>query len=108
MTRRIYDKLARDRIPEIIRQSGGTCGTETFGDNSAFRRVLLVKLVEEAREAADAMDSDLATELADLQEVIDALIEAFGLSQEYVRERQHQRHVERGGFARRLRLCWTE
>ena len=54
MTRRIYDKLVRDRIPEIIHQSGGTCGTETFSDVSAFRRALLDKVVEEAREAATA------------------------------------------------------
>jgi hypothetical protein len=33
MTRKIYDKLVRDRIPEIIRQSGSTCGTEIFEDD---------------------------------------------------------------------------
>jgi hypothetical protein len=59
MTRKIYDKLVRDRIPEIIRQSGSTCGTEMFEDDDAFRRALLDKLVEEAIEAAAASGEDL-------------------------------------------------
>jgi predicted house-cleaning noncanonical NTP pyrophosphatase (MazG superfamily) len=66
------------------------------------------KLVEEATEAANASDADLATELADLQEVIDALIAACGLSHEAVRTRQQERRVDRGGFADRVRLLWTE
>jgi predicted house-cleaning noncanonical NTP pyrophosphatase (MazG superfamily) len=108
MTRRIYDKLVRDRIPEIIHQSGGTCGTEAFSDVGAFRRALLDKLVEEAREAAKASEADLAAELADLQEVIDTLVEACGLSQAGVRALQEQRRADRGGFGNRLRLLWTE
>jgi predicted house-cleaning noncanonical NTP pyrophosphatase (MazG superfamily) len=108
MTRKIYDKLVRDRIPEIIRQSGSTCGTEIFEDDVAFRRALLDKLIEEAREAATAPDADLAAELADLLEVIDAVVEASGLSHVTVRALQDQRRADRGGFASRLRLLWTE
>jgi predicted house-cleaning noncanonical NTP pyrophosphatase (MazG superfamily) len=108
VTRRIYDKLVRDRIPEIIRQSGSTCGAEIFEDDDAFRRALFDKLVEEAREAATASDEDLPAELADLQEVIDTLVEASGLSHATVRALQDQRRADRGGFARRLRLLWTE
>jgi predicted house-cleaning noncanonical NTP pyrophosphatase (MazG superfamily) len=65
VTRKLYDKLVRDWIPEIIHQSGGNCATETFSDDSAFRRALLDKLVEEASEAATASDADLAAKLAD-------------------------------------------
>jgi predicted house-cleaning noncanonical NTP pyrophosphatase (MazG superfamily) len=108
MTRRIYDKLVRDRIPEIIRQSGSTCGTEVFTDDGAFRSALRNKLVEEAGEAANASDEDLAAELADLQEVIDTLVEACGLSDATVRALQEQRRADRGAFANRLRLLWTE
>jgi predicted house-cleaning noncanonical NTP pyrophosphatase (MazG superfamily) len=28
MTRKLYDKLVRDRIQEIIREAGSTCGIE--------------------------------------------------------------------------------
>jgi predicted house-cleaning noncanonical NTP pyrophosphatase (MazG superfamily) len=108
VTRKLYDKLVRDRIPEIIRNSGNTCGTETFEDDSAFRGALRDKLVEEATEAANAPDTDLATELADVREVINALIDAYGLSHETARALQEQRRADRGGFADRLRLLWTE
>jgi predicted house-cleaning noncanonical NTP pyrophosphatase (MazG superfamily) len=108
MTRKVYDKLVRDRIPEIIRESGSTCGVETIGDERAFDQALREKLVEEAREAATASDADLAAELADLQEVIDTLIDASELDRGAVRRLQRQRRAERGGFANRLRLLWTE
>jgi predicted house-cleaning noncanonical NTP pyrophosphatase (MazG superfamily) len=108
VTRKVYDKLVRDRIPEIIRRSGSTCGTEVFNDDGAFRSALRKKLVEEAREAANASDADLAAELADLQEVIDTLVEACGLSDAAVRALQEQRRSDRGAFANRLRLLWTE
>jgi predicted house-cleaning noncanonical NTP pyrophosphatase (MazG superfamily) len=72
VARRIYKKLVRDLIPDIIRQDGHACAVESL-DEDAFRRALRAKLVEEAREAAHAKDDDdLATELADLQEVVDA------------------------------------
>ena len=105
--RKVYDKLVRDRIPDIIRQSGSECATETFSPDE-FRRALRDKLVEEAREAANASDDDLLTELADVEEVVDALLAAYGLTQEDVRRLQDGRRVERGGFTRRLRLLWTE
>ena len=68
--RKVYDKLVRDRIPDIIRQSGSECATETFSPDE-FRRALRDKLVEEAREAANASDDDLLIELADVEEHFD-------------------------------------
>jgi predicted house-cleaning noncanonical NTP pyrophosphatase (MazG superfamily) len=104
----VYDKLVRDLIPHSIQRHGYTCEVETLEDDEAFRRALRDTLVEEAREAADAPDADLATELADLQEVIDALVDAYGLTPEAVRTLQQRRRAERGGFIHRLRPLWTE
>jgi hypothetical protein len=36
MTRKLYDKLVRDRIPEIIREGGSTCGAEMYNDEAGF------------------------------------------------------------------------
>jgi predicted house-cleaning noncanonical NTP pyrophosphatase (MazG superfamily) len=108
MARTVYDKLVRDRIPEIIRRHGARCGIETFADDEPFRRALRAKLVEEAQEALEASDADLATELADLLEVVDALIEAYGLKPDALHSLQAERRAERGGFAERLHLLWTE
>ena len=61
------------------------CCVETLEDDEAFHRALRDKLVEEAGEAADAPDSDVATELTDLQEVMEALVEVYGLAPAAVR-----------------------
>jgi predicted house-cleaning noncanonical NTP pyrophosphatase (MazG superfamily) len=47
-------------------------------------------------------------ELADLYEVIDAILAACEISREEVLERQRERRQQRGGFERRLKLLWTE
>jgi len=105
--RKTYNKLVRDRIPEIIREAGGTCEVSVMGDPQ-YRAALLAKLVEEAQEAASAGPDDMVTELADLLEVIEATISAHGLSPEVVENERLRRRVERGGFEHRLRLLWTE
>ncbi|MFU8889607.1 MAG: nucleotide pyrophosphohydrolase [Trueperaceae bacterium] len=106
--RTTYDKLIRDRIPEILEAEGLRYEVAPL-DGEAFRAALLAKLREEAGEAADAADADaLARELADLYEVIDAVLELHGLDRDAVRALQARRREERGGFARRLVLRWTE
>ena len=105
--RQTYNKLVRDRIPEIIRATGRDCGLETMSQEE-YRQALLEKLFEEAQEASQADPDALATELADLYEVIDALIQAFELDHETVIRTQQARHEQRGGFSKRIRLLWTE
>ncbi len=101
-----YNKLVRDRIPEIIRASGRRCETVAM-DDAAYRRALLQKLVEEAGEVARADSDQLVSELADLCEVLDALLDAHGIDRDTVLAEQQRRRVERGGFARRLCLLWA-
>ena len=106
--RTTYGKLIRDRIPEILEAEGMRYEVAPL-DGEAFRAALLAKLLEEAGEAVDAADTDaLARELADLYEVIDAVLELHGLDRDVVRALQARRREERGGFARRLELRWTE
>jgi predicted house-cleaning noncanonical NTP pyrophosphatase (MazG superfamily) len=105
--RRDYNKLVRDRIPEIIRSGGKQCGVETMPE-AEYRQALLAKLVEEAQEACEAAPDELPTELADLQEVIAAVLAAWHISPEKVQQIQDQRRAERGAFEQRLKLLWTE
>jgi predicted house-cleaning noncanonical NTP pyrophosphatase (MazG superfamily) len=103
----MYDKLVRDRIPDMIRKSGKKCETAVFTE-SEYRGALLAKLVEEAQEAAQAAPAELATELADLLEVFDATIDAHGLSRAAIEQERSRRRLERGGFEARFRLLWTD
>ena len=61
-----YNKLVRDRIPEIIESSGRTCVTVILSDED-YLRMLDVKLDEELAEYHDDQNIE---ELADLMEVI--------------------------------------
>jgi predicted house-cleaning noncanonical NTP pyrophosphatase (MazG superfamily) len=65
----------RDRIPEIIESEGEHPVTRELDDRS-YREALLAKLVEEAREASQATADSLPGELADVLEVLRALIQA--------------------------------
>jgi len=105
--RKEYHKLVRDRIPEIIRQSGEHREVVEL-DASDYQQALRQKLVEEAQEAEIASEGDLVIELADLCEVMEALMSASGIREETVRQVQAKRRTERGGFTRRLLLLWIE
>jgi predicted house-cleaning noncanonical NTP pyrophosphatase (MazG superfamily) len=102
-----YNKLVCDRIPEIIRRNGDECETDLLAEED-YRAALRKKLIEEAREASSASGDDLIPELADLHEVLDALLRAYGISDETVQTTQMRRREERGGFDERVRLLSVE
>ena len=97
-----YNKLVRDRIPEIIAAEGKSCQVEVM-DEAAFQLALRQKLVEEAIEAAEA-GADLVKEIADLYEVIDTLIRINGLDKHDILVAQEQRRNERGSFDKQIQL----
>lgn len=105
--RKEYNKLVRDRIPEIIRQVGHKYEVTTLSD-SEYHQALRNKLLEEAQEVASATPEDLIKEIADLYEVIDAVLAAHRIHHDAVLEEQKRRRVERGGFKQRICLLWTE
>jgi predicted house-cleaning noncanonical NTP pyrophosphatase (MazG superfamily) len=103
-----YDKLIRDRIPEIMDRAGVAYEIDTL-DDAAYLAALRAKLVEEAREAAEADgDTDLTKELGDLLEVVAALMAAVGLEPDEVETVRARRRAERGGFEGRIRLVRTD
>ena len=103
-----YDKLIRDRIPEIMDRAGVAYEIDTL-DDEAYLAALRTKLVEEAREVAEAEDeAELVKELGDVLEVVAALTAAAGLDAEEVEAVRARRREERGGFERRIRLVRTD
>lgn len=103
-----YDKLIRDRIPEIMDRAGVAYEIDTL-DEVAYVAALRTKLVEEAQEAAEApTDPELIKELGDVLEVVAALTAAAGLDPDEVEAVRVRRRQERGGFERRIRLIRTE
>lgn len=95
-----YDKLIRDRIPEIIEADGKRAVTEVL-DDLAFKRYLDIKLEEELKEYLVA---DSVEELADLVEVVYALLDLKGVSKEEFERLRKDKASKRGSFTKRLVL----
>lgn len=104
MERKIYNKLVRDKIPEIIRADGGEPEMRTL-DDAEYKKYLRLKLVEEAGETnAAQMREELVKELADVLEVIEALMRNEGIRPDEVTFLKKKRREERGGFDKRIYL----
>ncbi len=97
---KIYNKLVRDNIPEIIEASGSTCETALLSQGD-YLKMLEAKLDEELAEYH--MEQNLE-ELADLLEVIYACAAAQGSSLEALEALRLQKRAERGGFEKRILL----
>ena len=95
-----YNKLVRDRIPEIIEASGNTCITEILSDED-YLRMLDAKLDEELAEYHADQNIE---ELADLIEVIRACSVARGYTIEELEQVRAEKAAKRGGFAKKILL----
>lgn len=100
MEKRNYNKLVRDRIPEIIDADGKTCLWETLS-NKEYLRLLDEKLNE---ELAEYQQSKSLEELADLLEVMYAVVKARGWTLEQLEQVRAGKAVERGGFEKKILL----
>ena len=100
MSVRQYDKLVRDRIPEIIAADGRRCECTVLGE-AEYLEKLDEKLNE---ELAEYQQSKSLEELADLLEVIRAVIEARGSTVEAVEAIRAAKAEARGAFSRRILL----
>jgi predicted house-cleaning noncanonical NTP pyrophosphatase (MazG superfamily) len=98
-----YNKLVRDQIPDIITAAGSQPVTRIL-DHASYRGALRSKLLEEALEAEAASDEHLASELADVLEVLRALAKAHGMKWEDIELQARRKRAERGGFDRRIFL----
>lgn len=99
-----YHKLVRDRIPEIIRQSGKECRARVLAGEELLLH-LRDKLQEETAEYLDAT-SDQASleELADVVSVIEALLSLHGADWTTLMKVKATKDKARGGFTRGIFL----
>lgn len=95
-----YNKLVRDRIPEIIESSGKTCSTEILSPED-YLRMIDAKLDEELAEYHRDQNIE---ELADLLEVIHAAAIARGYTLEDLEQIRAEKAAKRGGFEKRILL----
>ena len=100
MSSKKYNKLVRDRIPDIIMQSGKRPAYSFLSDED-----YLAKLDEKLNEElAEYQESKSMEELADLLEVIRAVAVARGSSIEEVEAIRQDKAAKRGGFEKKILL----
>ncbi|WP_270180314.1 nucleoside triphosphate pyrophosphohydrolase [Alkalihalobacillus sp. CinArs1] len=99
-----YNKLVRDRIPEIISENGKTYEAITLSDE-AFKIELRRKLLEEVNEYLEVSSNEEAiSELGDVVEVICALAGVHGKGYEDIEVAREEKEKERGGFSNKVFL----
>ena len=100
---RIYNKLVRDNIPDIITSNEETPVTRIL-DEDEFKKALEEKLVEEQEEVLSSSCDERCEELADMVEVIRALAKLENKSLEEIVAIADAKKLKRGGFDGRIYL----
>ncbi len=95
------EKLIRDHLPQMMEDQGLTVFCHQLGD-ADFLHALKAKLIEEAQEVSTASPEALLEELADVSEVMAALIAAAGLDPDAVEAARLAKRAQRGGFEGRI------
>lgn len=104
----IYNKLIRDRIPEIIQADKKKPKVYTLADIH-FLQELKNKVAEEAKELQNATTrEDIINELSDLQELIDSILESNQITKTELIKKQKDKREKRGGFSQKLFLEYVD
>ncbi len=97
---KIYNKLVRDRVPEIIKESKQIPEYVILSDEE-YMAELNKKLKE---ETAEYLTSNGIEDLADILEVVFAICDARGISEDKIQEVRKEKAIRRGGFQNKILL----
>ncbi|MBI2984159.1 MAG: nucleoside triphosphate pyrophosphohydrolase [Candidatus Kerfeldbacteria bacterium] len=103
-----YHKLIRDRVPLVMKKNGAAFRVKRL-DLKSYQRELLKKVGEEASSLPRLRSKrEMASELADTIDVINAIKRTFKISERQIKSEQRKAFVRKGGFKKRLFLFWAE
>ena len=95
-----YDKLVRDKIPDIIKRKGGIPVIHIAGDREYWQK-LKDKLKEEVYEF---FEDEREEEIIDILEVIYAICDFKGIDKQKLEELRKKKALEKGAFKNRVIL----
>ena len=102
--KKIYQKLVRDRIPEIITEAGKDFSvTQVRGDR--LQDYAMKKLQEEVQEF---VENPCAEEAADIMEVFHFICNRMGIKDSEIMAQSTSKRLLRGGFEMVYILEWVE
>ncbi|MBO5096408.1 MAG: nucleoside triphosphate pyrophosphohydrolase [Bacilli bacterium] len=101
---KIYNKLVRDNIPEIMINNGAKPVTRTLEDNEYYEE-LKKKLLEETKEF---LESNNIEEIADIEEVILAILKYNNWHWEKLENIRKNKADKKGSFDKKIFLINEE
>ena len=103
-----YNKLVRDKIPDVIEKSGGKYLVKRLG-LSDYRKELIKKVGEESDGVVQAKDRiGIIDELGDLLDVVDELRTTLKIKASEITASRKAAFIKKGGFKKKLFLVWSE
>ena len=99
-----YNKLVRDRIPEIIQEAGKTCVCSRV-EGEVLLRYAREKLLEEVNEF---LTEPCAEEAADIMEIFHLLCDLYGIRDSQIMAIGTAKRVTKGGFNDGTVLSWVQ
>jgi len=103
MKKVLYNKLVRDRIPEIITDAGKTCVCNPV-EGEALVSYARKKLLEEVNEF---LDDPSPEEAADVMEIFHLLCDLYEIKDSHIMAQSTAKRVTKGGFDKGLILSWV-
>ena len=108
MNRKTYNKLIRDKIPEIIRKNNAVPKISELNDEQ-FKIALKEKLTEEAKELLEAKtQEEILNELSDVLQLIESIAINNNLSVSDIEKQKEKKKQERGAFEKKLYLEYVD
>ncbi len=102
--KKLYHKLVRDRIPEIIDEAGKKYQIGQLRERDLMN-FALKKLREEVQEF---VENPSAEEAADIQEILDFICDRLQIKASAVEAERMAKRITRGGFDLGILLEWVE
>lgn len=97
---KVYNKLVRDKITDIIEADGRIAKYRTL-DNNEYRKELNSKLQEEVKEY---LDDNNVEELADIVEVVYGILNSMDVTIDEFEKIRIKKQEERGAFNKKIYL----
>lgn len=95
-----YNKLVRDRVPELIEESGRKQVSRTLNEDE-YEQALMDKIVEEIEEYRVSKNEE---EIADIYEVLDCLVKLKDYEPMHIDYLRLIKREARGSFHKRILL----
>lgn len=110
--RKIFGRLVRDKIPEIMKKDGFTNIIVKRLDADDYMKALALKLEEESAEISKELRGNnrekLIEKLADLEEVITAIKICVEIKDSEITQMRDKKNQQKGSFLERLWLEYAD